>query len=98
VNKYLALQRFIIETQNNVLSPVNVGSYLPECNHALLRTHAASLDHDEIVVNFTIMRKATHRRDTFVSKIILRRSIILYDLQMQKDIMMNINILINNFK
>lgn len=59
---------------------VNVGSYLPECDHTLLRAHAASLDHDEVVIHFTIMREATHRGDALVCKIILRRSIVLHNL------------------
>lgn len=63
---------------------VSVGPCLSERDHALLRTHAASLDHDKVVVNFTVMREATHRRDALVSKIVLRRSIVLHNLQMQK--------------
>lgn len=65
--------------------------YLPERDHTLLRTHAASLDHDEIVVHLTVMREAAHRRDALVCKIVFRRSVVLHDLQTSNDIKTNIN-------
>lgn len=70
---------------------VSVGPYLPKRDHALLRTHATSLDHDEVIVNFTVMREATHGRDALVGKIILRRSIVLHNLS-AKNIAINIDL------
>lgn len=69
----------------------SISVYLPERDHALLRTHAASLDHDEVVVHFTVMREATHRRDALIGKIVFRRGVVLHDLQISNDIKMNIN-------
>jgi len=67
-------------TERHIVCPLVFGSYLPECNHTLLRAHAASLNHDEVVIHFTVMREATHRRDALVGKIVLRRSIVLHNL------------------
>lgn len=43
-------------------------------------TNAATLDHDEIVLDFTVVREATHWGDWFVRQIVLGGSVVLDDL------------------
>lgn len=37
--------------------------YLPQGYNTLLWTHTTTLDHDKVIVDFTIVRKATHGSD-----------------------------------
>jgi hypothetical protein len=58
--------------------------YLTKSNDTLLGTHTATFDHDEIVIDFTIMRETAHWSDGLVCQIVLGRSIIFYDLKHEK--------------
>lgn len=49
---------------------------LSQKDDSLLGSNTSSLDHDEIVVNDTIMRESSHRSDILLSKIIEGRSIV----------------------
>lgn len=57
---------------------------LPQRDDALLRSNAASLDHDKVIVDFSVVRESSHGCDRLVRQIILRRSIVLDQLQFQK--------------
>lgn len=54
--------------------------YLPQGYNALLRTHTTTLDHDKVIVDFTIMRETTHGGYRLLRQIIFSRGIILDDL------------------
>lgn len=49
---------------------------LPQQNWSLPDSHATSLDHDEIVLNFTVVRKASDWIDGFFSQIGLGRTVV----------------------
>ena len=51
--------------------------YLSQCKNTLLRSDATTLDHDKILFNFTIMRKATHWINRFIGQIIFGGCIVL---------------------
>lgn len=56
-------------------------TYFAQCDHTFLWSHAATFDHNEVIVHFTIVRETAHRSDGFFSKIVLRRSIVLHNLK-----------------
>lgn len=51
---------------------------LAEGNDTLARSHAATLDHNKVVVNFAIVGEATHGCDVLCGQIVLGRSIALW--------------------
>lgn len=55
-------------------------SHLAEGDTTFLGTHAASFNHDEIIVNLAIMRETTHRRDGLLSQIVFSRGVVLDNL------------------
>lgn len=59
--------------------------YLAKSNHTLLGSNATSLDHDEIIVDFTVMRESSHGGDGFFSKIVFGGSVVFDDLQNKKN-------------
>lgn len=69
--------------RNYIICIINRGwiNYLAKCDDALFWSHAASLEHDKVIVHFTVMRETTHWGDWFLSEIVLCRGIVLDDLQ-----------------
>lgn len=57
---------------------------LAQGDDALLGANAAALDHDEVVVDLTIVGEATHGGDALVSQIVLGGGVVLDDLQTVK--------------
>lgn len=57
--------------------------YLSQSDNTFLRTHTASLKHDEVIVNFTIVREPTHWSDTLLSDIVLSGGVVLNNLETQ---------------
>ena len=53
---------------------------LAQRQHALLWSHAAAANHDEVVANFTVVREASHWRDRLLSDVVRRRSVVLDNL------------------
>lgn len=49
----------------------NKETYLPEGDNTLLWSNNTTLDHEEIIVNFTIVREASHGSNGLLSQIIL---------------------------
>lgn len=58
---------------------------LAQGDDALLGADAAALDHDEVVVDLTVVGEATHGRDALVGQIVLGGGVVLDDLQKQSD-------------
>ena len=58
--------------------------YLAQSNDTFLGSHAASLDHNEIVINFAIVRESTHGGDRFVCQIVFGGSVVLDNLVKDK--------------
>lgn len=54
--------------------------HLSEGDDSLLRSHATSLDHNEIVVHFTVMGESTHWCDRFFRKIVFSGCVVLDNL------------------
>ena len=54
--------------------------YLAQSDDTLLGSHTATLDHDEVIVNFTIVDKTTHGGDSLVSQIVLGGGVVLDNL------------------
>lgn len=54
---------------------------LSQGDDALLGTNAAALDHQEVVVDFSIEREAAHGRDRLVRDVVLGRGVVLDDLR-----------------
>ncbi len=55
-------------------------AHLAQSDDALLRAHATTLDHDEVVVHFAIVRETAHRSNGLLSEIVLGRGVVLDDL------------------
>ena len=55
-----------------------------QSNDSLLGSNAASLDHDEIVVDFTVEWISSHWSDCLISDIVLGRCVVLDKLQIIK--------------
>lgn len=53
---------------------------LPEADHPFLGSSTTTFDHDEVLVDLTIVGEATHWGDCLLSEVILRGSIILHHL------------------
>jgi len=49
---------------------------LSESQNPLLRTNAATLDHEEVVVDLTIMRETTHWSDALLGQIVFGRGVV----------------------
>ena len=54
---------------------------LPESEHSLLRTDAASLHHEETLLHLTVVRKATHRVDGLIGEIVVGTGVVLHQLE-----------------
>lgn len=61
-----------------------IKTHLSEGDDSLLRSHAAALQHDEVIVDLTIVGEATHGGDALLRQIILGGSIVLDDLELYK--------------
>lgn len=57
---------------------------LAQGDNALLRSDAAALDHQEVVVDLSVMRESAHGVDGLVSQIVLGGRVVLDDLQGKK--------------
>jgi len=53
---------------------------LSQSEHTLLRSNATSLDHNEILLNLTVVRESTHGVDRLVSQIVIGSSVVLHKL------------------
>ena len=54
--------------------------YLPESEHPFLGTNAAALQHDEVLLDLSVVRETTHGVDGLVSNVIVGGSIVLDEL------------------
>lgn len=54
--------------------------YLSKSDNSLLGSHAASLDHDKVLVDLSVMREASHGSNGLVSWVIICGSVVLDDL------------------
>merc|ERR1712055_809160 len=50
---------------------------LPQSENSLFGPNAAALDHDEVLLHFSVVREATHGIDRLVSNVILSSSVVL---------------------
>ena len=55
-------------------------SYLSQCEHPLLRPNAASLQHDEVLLDLSVVGESTHGVDGLVSQVVLSGSVVLDEL------------------
>jgi hypothetical protein len=55
-------------------------SHLSKGDHALLGSHAAALEHDEVIVDFAIVGEASHRSNALLREIVFSRGVVLDDL------------------
>lgn len=53
---------------------------LSQGDDTLLGTDAAALDHEEVIVNLSVMREATHWGDCLVGDVVFSGSVVLNDL------------------
>jgi len=53
---------------------------LSKSDDSLLRAHAATQNHDKVIVDFTVMRKATQRGDCLLCQIVLSGGVVLDNL------------------
>lgn len=67
-------------------------TYLSQGDDALLRAHAASLDHDEVVVHFAVVGETAHRCDGFLRKIVLGGSVVLDDLSEKRNVVSKLGV------
>lgn len=56
---------------------------LAQSDDALLRSNAAALDHQEIVVDLSVMRETAHGGNRLVGDVVLGRGRVLDDLRMK---------------
>ena len=61
-------------------------NYLSQSEHTLLRSNAATLDHDEVLLDQTVVREATHGVDGLVSQIVIGGSVVLHKLKCRRNI------------
>lgn len=54
--------------------------YLSKSDNSLLGSHAASLDHDKVLVDLSVVREASHGSNGLVSWVIISGSVVLDDL------------------
>ncbi len=59
-------------------------THFAKSDDAFLGSHTATLDHDEVIVNLTIMRETTHGGDGLVSQVVLGSSVVLDNLSTKK--------------
>ena len=58
---------------------------LPESQHPLPGSDAAALDHDEVLLDLSVVREASHRVDGLVRNVIFSSSVILHKLRERQD-------------
>ena len=58
-------------------------NYLSQREHTLLRSDAATLDHDEVLLDHTVVREAAHRVDGLVSQVVIGSSVVLHKLEIK---------------
>ncbi len=75
--------RFIIMSQDNNLNELE-HIYLAKSNDTFLWSHTAPLNHDEVIINLTIMNETSHGSDGFVCQIVLGGGIVLNDLKYEE--------------
>ena len=61
-------------------------NHLAKSDDTLLGAHAATLDHDEVIVHFTIVRETAHGGDGLLSQIVLGRCVVFDDLQHKQEL------------
>ena len=57
---------------------------LPESEHPLLGPNTAAFHHEETLLHFAVMRKATHRVDRLVGEIVVGTGVVLHQLNENK--------------
>lgn len=55
-------------------------THLPQSDDTLLGSHTATLDHDEVIVDFSIVGETTHGGDGLLRQVVFSRSIVLDNL------------------
>ena len=70
--------------------------YLPEGENPLLGSHAAALDHDEVLLDLSVVGEATHRVDGLVGQVVIGRSVVLDQLQEKSEVLKNVQSKPNN--
>ena len=76
------LGRGVDELEGDLLQGVPRGlveEALPQGDNPLLGTHHATLDHNEILENGTVVREATHGGDRLLGKIVLSGGVLVLD-------------------
>jgi hypothetical protein len=63
---------------------IRTKTYLSEGDDSLLGSHAAALQHDEVIVDLTVVGEATHGGDALLWQIVLSGGIVLHDLEAEK--------------
>lgn len=58
-------------------------AYLSQSDDSLFGAHTTTLDHDEVIVDFTVMGESTHGGDTLLAQIVFGRSIVPDDLEIK---------------
>uniref|UniRef100_A0A2H1WYI1 SFRICE_007473 n=1 Tax=Spodoptera frugiperda TaxID=7108 RepID=A0A2H1WYI1_SPOFR len=59
---------------------LRVDTHLPQSDDTLLGSHTATLDHDEVIVDFSIVGETTHGGDGLLRQVVFSRSIVLDNL------------------
>jgi len=80
------LGRGVNELQIDLLESGSLGvgqQRLAQSDGSLLRTHQASLQHQEVVGYFTVVRETTHRSDGLLGLIVLGGCVVLHDLSFE---------------
>merc|ERR1719150_1100442 len=61
--------------------PLGVGQErFAQCKNTFLRSDATSTDHDEVIVDLSVVRETSDRGDGLLGQIVISRSIVLDDL------------------
>ena len=55
-------------------------AYLSESEDSLLGADHTSLDHNEVILNLSVVRESTHWCDRLIGDIVLSRGVVLYNL------------------
>ena len=63
-----------------MIGKINNDHYLSQSENTLLRSNAASLDHDEVLLDQTVMGESTHGVDGLVGQIVVGGGIVLHKL------------------
>lgn len=81
INPKISCHTILLSPQNMYWFYCNIlDTHLPQSDDTLLGSHTATLDHDEVIVDFSIVGETTHGGDGLLRQVVFSRSIILNNL------------------